>query len=616
MTSTLTTPPPAARPPARPARPSAARRPPRVRPPNLRAEHKRATHADRLQQFSPRALPELPLVLVLPDPQPAAPPPGAKPRFRSWYRPRSPHAIRRYLATLKAAPPASPPLLILALYLLDLAPLRPLLLPLTMTDSTRGEVPFDPLSLLLICLWKITDHLPWTVVASRLADPTQGALWRMLSGLRFGDTPSEATLRAFRERLPLCVINYVHRCFLLTLHQLGLLPDPTPTHGYVIVGDGQRHRARSTHRCHHAVTTCYQPHTAAQPRPCPAKEKSQGQYFCACDTSACQERCALAPRGDREASYSVYARNRAAAPAQPAARPAAAADPAARPAPDGVAGLFGYRSVAARLVDPELHVAWNVRTDVLTATADEGTFFPQHLATTCANLPQPTLGYAIYDAACSEQPCLDAVYDHGGIPLFALKPDPSDDDPAKQKARGYDGRGHPLCHQGFPLTWEGLDRSHQPPRARWVCRHACRRAPTGPVAACPYLTKKRGQHVYVQRTLPGGHYRLARLIPPGSRRWQTLMGWRNTAEGRNSVLEQKGLKRLPDYGLRHATFLIGWADVSENFCTLARLVLQAAQLDDDFQAAARPPRPQPLQIAAGTALADSPPRTVEVSTQN
>ena len=588
-----------------PTRRSAARRPPRLRPPNLRAEHKRATHAQRLQQFSPRALAELPLVLT-PPPGPTPPrplPPIAKTHFRSWYQPRAPHTIRQYLATLKSARPAAPPGLLLALYLVDLTPLRAVLLPLTMTLSARGEIPFDPLSLLVVCLWKIAEGLTWATVATRLADPTRGAPWRMLGGFRYGDTPRESTLRAFRTRLPRCLANYLLHSFLHTLHQQGLLPDPTPTHGYVIVGDGQRHRARSAHRCHHAVTTCYQPHTAAQPRPCPAQEKSQGQYFCACDTPACQDRCGLAPRLDREATYSVYSRDKARPATTGAARaPTPPTAPAPKPAPDGVEGLFGYRSVAARLVDPTLHVAWNVHTDVLTATADEGAFFPQHLAATCAALPQAALGYAIYDAATSEQPCLDAAYDLGGIPLFALKHDPSDDDAAKQKARGYDRNGQPLCHQGFRLTWQGLDRNHQPPRARWVCLQACRRAPTGPVADCPYLTTKRGQHVYVQRTLPGGHYRLARLIPPGSRRWQALMGWRNTAEGRNSAQEQKGLKRLPDYGLAHATFLIGMADVIDNLCTLTRLVLQAALLDDHFQAAPPLPRPPPLPVVGGAVV--------------
>ncbi len=575
-------------PPTRQNRPSARRSPPRVRPRNRRPAAQRATRPLLVRLFSLASLPELPLPLCDDE----VPSPCPKRRFRSWYRPRSRQALRRYGSRLKASPPQSAAARLHAAFsLLDWSPLRARLIRTTLVASAQGETPFDPLSLLLICLWKITAHRSWPAVAEQLADPEQGLYWRRLAGFRDGDTPGEGTLRAFRHRLPQETFNQVQRLFLAALERLGLLPDPAETHGYLLVGDGQRHRAHSQHRCHHAVNSCYEETSPTQPRPCPAHQESKGRYFCACDTDTCRERCALAPHLDREAGYSVYSREKA-GPAPPSDTEGTAR----APAPDGVDGVWGYRSVAARLVDPRLQVAWNVHTDLLPANADEGTFFPRHLAGAYANLPHPELGYVVYDSAASEQRCLDAVYDRGGVPLFALKADPSDDSRAKQQERGYDERGYPLCHQGFRMTWQGLDRHHRPLRARWACQHACRKSAAGAVADCAYLGQKRGQILYVQRTLPGGNYRLARLIPPGSRRWKQIMGWRNTAEGRNSALEQKGLKRLPDYGLPHGAFLIGWADVLENLSTLARLVLEATALDERVPVLEQAKRPQPIEM--------------------
>jgi hypothetical protein len=584
--------PPETPPTTRKKRRSARRSPPRPRPKATRAEVQRAYHPLTVTLFSPASLPGLPIPLR--DEGVFAPCP--KGRFRSWYRPFSSQACRRYWAARKAHPPEAAEAHFEAVfYLLDFSPLRPRLAHLTLIFSAAGEPPFDPLSLLLACWVKIALGIAWTTLADRLAAPGTGALWRRRCGFRRGATPDEATLRAFRDRLPQETFNTCHRLFLATLQRLGVLPDPTATHGYIVVGDGQRHRAHSQHRCHHAVASCYEEHSAAAPRPCPAQEKSAGRYFCACDTEDCRARCGLAPRLDREASYSVYSYREASGTPPPGDD----GEEHDGPSPDGRDGLWGYRSIAARLVDPRLHLAWNVRTEVLTATADEGTFFPQHLAGTCANLPTPAIGFVIYDSACGEQPCLDAVYDRGGIPLFALTHRAADDDAQAQKRRGYDGRGWPLCHQGFPMTWQGLDRHHRPPRARWVCLHACRKSEAGAVADCAYLDSARGQHTYLYRALPDGNYRLARLVPPGSRYWKRLLGWRNMAEGRNSALQRNGLKQLPDYGLDHVAFLIGWADVIENLCTLARLVLEATLLDERVQpreAAARPPF---LRVAQG-----------------
>jgi hypothetical protein len=553
----------------RAARPSASRCPPRQRPRNLRAGYKRATRPLFVRLFSLLALGALPILLLCPWQLL----PAAKTRFRSWYRPCSPGALRRLLARWKADPPSAPSFFQLALFLIDFSPLRPILLRQTMRPSAQGEPPFDPLSLLLACLWKIASGLPWTKVASQLADPDNNALWRRLCGFFDHDAPSEATLRTFRECLPDGLLNYVQKTFLATLDQLGLLPDPAATHGYLLVGDGQRHQARSYHRCHHAVATCYQPAAPHSPRPCPAREQTQGQYGCDCAAPACREACALAPRLDRQARYSVYDRDKE-----------QSADPPAPAEQRTTNGVFGYRSLASRLVDTRFHLAWNVYTDCLPANADEGARFPAHFAATHANLPRKEIGYVIYDAACGEQPAMDAVYDHGGIPLFNINRDPGDKNTARCRERGYDEHGHLLCHLGLAMTYLGLDRSREQPRARWACLHACRKSEQGERPACPYLENRKGQYRELKRAFDDGSYRLARLVPYGSKSWKSLTAWRNTSEGRNSSLEDKGLKRFPDYGLRHGTFLVIAADIVENLCTLARLVYEATLLDERFQA--------------------------------
>jgi hypothetical protein len=456
-------------------------------------------------------------------------------------------------------------LLELAFYLVDFSPLRPLLLALTTQDSARGERPFDPLSLFLLCLWKVCTPLPWSTLAADLAHPEKGALWRRLCGFSPQDTPSESALRAFRDRLFPGFFNYVQKLFLAALDRAGLLPPVADMHGYLLVGDGQLHQARSQSGCHQAVRTCFSP----APRPCPRREKSAGQSGCACDSPLCQERCLLAARRDPQARFIIYSRREKKADQTTTVLIETA--------------VFGYRSQATRLVDPRFHCAWNVHTDLFPANADEGVHFPGHFRAAYGNLPQKDVGYALYDSACGEQQCLDTVYDLGGIPLFDIQAAPGDDSVAAQKERGYDDHGQPFCHLGFPLTYQGLDRNRRQPRARWVCLQACRQSAQGAVDDCPYLAKRRGQYLYIERTLPDGSYRLARLVPPGTPRWDKLTAWRNTSEGRNSNLEARNLLRFPDYGLPHAAFLVLAADLIENLCTLARLVYEATLLDPHFR---------------------------------
>lgn len=574
-------------------RPAPRQRPPRQRPRALRAPAKRTTQPQFVRRFSLRALGKTLLPLGPQDTAPRWPPS----HYRSWYRPVGKRRRRRYWARALADPRRRPSWFELALHLVDCAPLRATL---PAPASARGEKPFDPLSLLLVCLWKIATAQPWSTVAGVLADPVQGAAWRQLLGFSLHDTPSESTLRAFRNRLPDDFLNQVQQFFLQTLYQADLLP-PVEPHGYILTGDGQLHDARTCHRCHHAVATCYQPLPPGQTRPCPAQESTQGRYGCACDTPACQERCGLAPRWDAEAGLVIYSETKRNEHGEKFSQIARA--------------VFGYRSAATRLVDPRFHHAWTVRTDLYAAPTDEGVTFPASFLAAYRSLPEQCVAYALYDAACAEKRCLDAVYDVGGIPLFDIKADPSDADPQLCQARGYDAYGHPLCPHGHHLTYQGIDHRPQP-RARWVCGHACRRTPASEVAECPWLAKKRGFYRYLTRTFGDGSYRLPRLVPYHTPAWNKCTGWRNVSEGRNSSMQRLGLKRLPDYGRRHAAFLVTGADVVENLSTLARLVFEATAQDEGFVLAEEQEpwpcpsdEPDPCGATVGQPVEEKSPRT-------
>jgi hypothetical protein len=573
------------------SRRSARRRGPRPRPRHLRAPAQRASQPQFVPCFSLTALTGGPLPL-----EPGLESPSLlKRRFRSHYRPCSRRQRYQFFSRCKEQPSQQPDWFVAALHLVDWTPLRPLLCHLTMESSARGQTPFDPLSLLLASLWKIQQRYSWDKTARELAHPERGQPWRRWFGFSAGATPTESTLRAFRQELPGGFLNDCLGWFLAALERAGLLPRPEETHGYILAGDGQLHQARSRHRCHHAVATCYQPTSPTQPRPCPAHQKSQGQYSCACDTPACAERCQLAPRRDPQAGYIIYSEKQNQANGQTIIAIKKA--------------VWGYRSLATRLVDPRFHVAWNVYSDFLPANADEGKHFPRHFRAAYANLPYPAVGDVLYDSACGEQPCLDAVYDVGGIPLFDIQGDPADRDEAAWKRRGYDDHGRPFCLLGFPMHYQGID--YQRLRARWVCGHACSQSEAGPIADCDYLHKRRGQYLYLQRCLPDGCYRLARLVPHGSKSWKQRTRWRNTSESRNSSLQSKGLLRLPDYGRDHGAFLILGADLLENLTTLARLVYEATLLDERFQP--RPPLPIPPTSTAPASDPEKASTTSEVA---
>jgi hypothetical protein len=545
---------------------------PRVRP--LSAEQKRARQPALRATWSVAALaPALPLTFPV-DPEL---PPSPKHRYRSTYQPPDPAALPapadwRLLSDFE-----------LALALIDCSPLeRPLAA--MYRPSAKGQVPFHPVSLLLAVCLRRELGLGWRTLARLLAGP-HGAGWRARLGFVDGQTPSASGLRYFFQTVGADAIAALCPQFVGLLRAHGLCPEHStypgdpPDQGVTVCQDGMLHPARGRPSCQLATDACYQPlpapgepaearpaearPPAATGRPCRARE--QEREGCTCTTPACRDQCVRASRLDPEARFIHYAGR------------------------DGARGtdVFGYRSVAERVLDDRVAVAWTLTSGLYPANTDERTIFVERVQALTAAIPDLAIGEWLDDTGVGYGDCLDAVWQLGALRMIDIRADPSDRNPAACLARGYDGTGRPLCPHGYRLRANGYD--HDRRRAKYVCAQACRRdpPPTGPtdaaaqpVTACPFLDPSHplGVVVNVGRTLPDGSRRLARDIPVGSDTWNARYGRRNLAESRNGQLEGRGLKRLPTSGLPQATKELQVADFLLNLHTFGRLVRQASTL--------------------------------------
>jgi hypothetical protein len=543
--------------PAMPTTPAAER----VRPPS--AEQKRAQQPLLGATWSLAALgPSLPLAFPV-DPDL---PPSPKHGYRSTYQPPDPAELPDpadwgQLSDFE-----------LALALIDCSPLERLLA--TMYRPTaKGQTPFHPVSLLLAVCLRRELGLGWRALARLLAGP-HGAGWRRSLGFADGQTPSASGLRYFFRTVGADVVAALCPQFvaLLRAHDLcparSTFPGDPPDQGVTVSQDGMLHPARDRPSCQLATDACYQPlpapaATAGAARPCRARD--QEREGCACTSPACREQCIRASRRDPEARFIHYAGR------------------------GGARGtdVFGYRSVAERLLDDRVAVAWTVTSSLYPANTDERTIFVDRVQALTATFPDLEIGEWLDDTGVGYRDCLDAVWQLGALRMIDIRADPSDADPAACLARGYDGTGRPLCPHGYALRANGYDRDRR--RAKYVCAQACRRdpPPTGPadaapqpVAACPFLDPPgvAGYVVNVGRTLPDGSRRLAREILPGSDTWHARYGRRNLSESRNGQLEGLGLKRLPTHGLAQTTKELQLADFLLNLHTFGRLVRQASTL--------------------------------------
>ena len=248
--------------------------------------------------------------------------------------------------------------------------------------------------------------------------------------------------------------------------------------------------------------------------------------------------------------------------------------------------MFGYRSIADRILDDRLHIAWTVRTTLHPASTDERTAFGLGFTHLRQCFPSLRIGEWIDDAAVGYAECLRTIWEAGALRMVDTRADAGDRNPETCLLRGYDAQGHPLCPHGYPLHSNGYDRQRR--RRKWLCRQACRREPrregqaVQPVADCPYLDPQNdhalGYVLNVGLTFPDGSLRLARDIPYGSMQWKARYGRRSNSESRNGQLEGMGLKRMRSYGLPRNTKDVQMADLIVNLRTMGRLVQEAGRL--------------------------------------
>jgi len=508
----------------------------------------------------------------LPLPSDPTLPPSPKPRYRSSYQPPEPAA----LASVKLADLSD---FEIALHLIDFSPLERELARVY-KPSAKGQVPFHPVSLFLaLCLGR-EQGLSWRGLAQLLAS-RRGAYWRQLFGFCDDDTPSASGLRDFFQRVGADVFAELCPRFIDLLCSRGRFPERStfpgdPAHrGVTVCQDGMLHPARHRHTCQLATDSCFAP-VAAPPdgtgppgRPCRARELALPG--CGCTKAACEAQCSRASTRDPSARFIHYAGRSTPHRADP--------DGPSRPSTRGT-DVFGYRSLAERVLDDRFAVAWTVTSDLYPANTDERTVFTSRVQALRARFPDLSIGEWLDDAGVGFGDCLETIWNLGALRMVDIRADASDQNEEACRSRGYDGYGRPLCPHGYRLRANGFDPVRR--RAKYICAQACRREPLkegGPireVADCPFLTKPACGFVRnVGRAFPDGSTRLARDIPYGSPAWKERYGRRNLAESRNGQIEHMGLKRMRSYGQERNRREVQLADFLINLRTLGRLVREA-----------------------------------------
>ena len=193
----------------------------------LSAIQKRAQRPDLVSTWSIRALlPRLPLLF------PVEPnlPPSPKTRYRSQYHYRGPEVL------LDEARRATLSDLEIALYLVDFAPLAPLLAQIYV-PSVKGQVPFHPVSMFLCICLRRELNLAWRPLARLLASDN-GAGWRTLFGFSEGQTPSASGLRHFFHTVGPERFDELCPRFIALLRRHGLLAEHSTEGGWF--GFGRR----------------------------------------------------------------------------------------------------------------------------------------------------------------------------------------------------------------------------------------------------------------------------------------------------------------------------------------------------------------------------------------
>jgi hypothetical protein len=520
----------------------------------LTAIQKRSQNVEALAPFTLDNLKrEIPLVF----PRDPDLPPSPKPHYRSTYRYLGFDDLNEeMLETLSSFE--------IAVRLFDYSHLEPLLAAHIYVSSGKGQVPFHPVSMYLLSLYRRELHLSRHEVLRILRHPKDGHTLRHGTGFE-DDFPSESGLRYFEKQFTPELQMEINALQIDVLYQAGLLPvKPDTEEKATLSFDGMLHEARSHKRCSSVKTSCYEP----APRPCPAQEK--GRQGCKCQEEKCAAVCQHATPRDPQARLIIYTGNNKRArtspntPVQSQGRHSHISRK-----------VYGYYSYAGQMLASDIASYWILPAAFGSATDDDPTLFPGNFAYLQARFPWLKIGEVIADAGACEQTCLDAIWDAGALRMVDICANKADRDPDTWLARGYDENGHPLCPFGYTLHSNGYDGRRR--RAKWRCARRCQRDSKRVAPECDYLNAKykHGYTVTVGRTHADGSVRLAREIPYGSPAWKEHYGRRNSAESRNSILEHLGLKRMPVHGLTacHVTVLQG--DFVANQHTLVRLIREA-----------------------------------------
>jgi hypothetical protein len=523
----------------------------------LTAIEKRAQNLDAMAPFT---LHNLKQNLPLGFPRDPDLPPSPKPRYRSAYR---------YLGfgdlnqeTIETFSPFE-----ISVRLFDYSHLEPLLAAHIYVASAKGQMPFHPLSMYLVSIYRRERNLSRHELLRILRHPEDGLTLRHCTGFE-DDFPSESGLRYFEKQLTPELQQEINALQLDVLYQAGLLPVKPDAEGKATLSfDGMLHEARSRMRCSSVRASCYEP----APRPCPAQ--ARGKRGCDCRDEACVAICRQATARDPQARFIVYtgdnkrARISPNTPVQPQGRRSRISRM-----------VYGYYSYAGQLLDDGLATYWILPAAFGSATRGDPTLFPDNFAYLQRRLPWLKIEEVLADAGACEQTCLDAIWNAGALRMVDIRAHASDSDPDTRLARGYDENGHPFCPLGYVLHSNGYDYRRR--RTKWRCSKRCQNDPGNHGHKCDYLKAeyKHGYTVTVGRTHTDGSVRLAREIPYGSSAWKGRYGRRNSAESRNSVLERLGLKRMPVHGLASCHMTVLQADFVANQRTLVRLIRQATAL--------------------------------------
>ena len=521
----------------------------------LTAIEKRAENPEALEPFTLAHLQhKLPLVF----PRDSSLPPSPKPRYRSSYR---------YLKfddlseeTLETFSPFE-----IAIRLFDYSHLEPLLAAHIYVASAKGQVPFHPVSMYLLSIYRREHNLSRHETLRILRHAKDGQTLRRCTGFD-ADFPSESGLRYFEKQLTPELQMEINALQLDTLYQAGLLPIKPGTEEKASLSfDGMLHQARSRMRCSSVKASCYEP----TPRPCPAKKK--GKKGCDCSDEVCADICRYATPRDPQARLIVYTGNSK----RVKTSPNASVQPQNRRSPIS-RSVYGYYSYAGQLLDDKIATYWVLPAALGSATCGDPALFPANFAYLRARFPWLEVKEVLADAGACEQSCLDAIWNAGALRMVDICAHKSDDNPETRLARGYDENGHPLCPFGYVLHSNGYDEQRR--RAKWRCTKRCQRNSEKPLPECPYLAAdhKHGYTAAVGHTHADGTVRLAREIPYGSSAWKERYGRRNSAESRNSVLERLGLKRMPVHGFASCHVTVLQADFVANQRTLVRLIREAS----------------------------------------